>query len=387
MMTVPETTSSLIAANQYFALAAILAGLIVLGLVAGRTKFGQYFTGVSIVMLGGVLLSNLNVIPFKAPLYGGVMEYLVPLAIPLLLFKADLRKVLREAGPVTILFLVGAVFSIIGALVAAVVVDAGPEEAKVLGTFAATYIGGSMNLVAVSNALNFEDLGTVAGALAADNIVGTTYLVTISVLSGLKLVSAVKSPPPAKEEAEPDPEILPAAGNNGDSTMIVHVAIALACSSLICALSNWIAGWAGVPNYAVLLITLLAVGAANIFPRQLKSLRGEFELGTLFMYVFFAVIGASTDIGILLDHSLALVAFAAIIIIIHLGLLLPVARLFGFSLADTLIASNACIAGPATAAAMAASRGWTHLVVPAVMSGVLGYVIANFIGVTLAALY
>lgn len=382
-----ETAATLISPSQNFALAAALAGLILLGLVAGRTKTGQYFTSVSIVMLGGVALSNLGIVPFRAPLYGGIMEYLVPAAIPLLLFKADLRKVIREAGPVTALFLIGAVFSVLGALAAAALVDAGPEEAKVLGTFAATYIGGSMNLVAVSSALEFEDFSTVAGALAADNIVGTTYLVSISVLSGLKLFSVAGGSAPSGGSPEPVAGILPAAGSDTDSTMILHIAIALACSSLICACSEWLAGWAGFPSYAVLLITLFAVAAANIFPRQLKSLRGEFELGTLFMYVFFAVIGASTDVGVLVEHSLALVAFAAIIIIVHLGLLLPVARLLGFSLADTLIASNACIAGPATAAAMAASRGWTHLVVPAVMSGVLGYVIANFIGVSLAKFY
>ncbi|MFO7551848.1 MAG: DUF819 family protein [Haliea sp.] len=379
--------SALIGPEQYFAQVAVLGALIAFGLLVGRTRAGQYLTGVSVVMLGGVAVSNLGLVPFKAPLWDGVMTYLVPLAIPLLLFKADLRRVLAEAGPVTLLFLLGALFSVLGALLAAALLDAGPEEGKVLGTFAATYIGGSMNLVAVSNALEFVDLGTVSGTLAADNIVGTTYLVSISILSGLKLFAATGTgggaelPPPAA------PVPLAPGGDVADTTMITHLAIGLGASALICALAVALAAALGVPGYAVLLITLLAVAAANLLPRQLRSLRGEFELGTLFMYVFFAVIGISTDISILLHHSLVLAAFAAITIVVHLALLLPVARLLGYSLADTLIASNACIAGPATAAAMAASRGWTHLVVPAVMVGVLGYVIANFIGVTLARLY
>ncbi|MEQ8516221.1 MAG: DUF819 family protein, partial [Chromatocurvus sp.] len=324
----------------------------------------------------------------KAPLWDGIMAYLVPLAIPLLLFKADLRRVLAEAGPVTLLFLLGALFSVFGALLAAALLDAGPEEGKVLGTFASTYIGGSMNLVAVSNALDFADLGTVSGALAADNIVGTTYLVSISILSGLKLFAVGDTGAGTPEAAPPTaPAPLAPGGDVADTTMITHIAIALGASALICALAVTIAGALGIPGYAVLLITLLAVLAANLLPRQLKALRGEFELGTLCMYVFFAVIGISTDISLLLQHSLVLAGFAAITILVHLALLLPVGRLLGYSLADTLIASNACIAGPATAAAMAASRGWTHLVVPAVMVGVLGYVIANFIGVTLARLY
>ena len=45
-------------------------------------------------------LSNLGVIPADGvPAYNVVWSYLVPLAIPLLLFRADLRRILREAGP------------------------------------------------------------------------------------------------------------------------------------------------------------------------------------------------------------------------------------------------------------------------------------------------
>ena len=44
------------------------------------------------------------------------------------------------------------------------------------------------------------------------------------------------------------------------------------------------------------------------------------------------------------------------------------------------IASNANIGGPTTAAGMAISQGWTRLVGPAMLVGVLGYVIGNYAG-------
>ena len=42
--------------------------------------------------------------------------------------------------------------------------------------------------------------------------------------------------------------------------------------------------------------------------------------------------------------------------------------------------SNAAVGGPATAAAMAAARGWTRAVQPAVLTGTLGYVVGTPLG-------
>ena len=56
------------------------------------------------------------------------------------------------------------------------------------------------------------------------------------------------------------------------------------------------------------------------------------------------------------------------------------ARLLKFDLEDAIIASNANIGGPTTAAGMAVSQGWSRLVGPAMLVGVLGYVIGNYAG-------
>ena len=60
-------------------------------------------------------------------------------------------------------------------------------------------------------------------------------------------------------------------------------------------------------------------------------------------------------------------------------------RLFRLDLMEVVIASNACAAGPASAAALAAGKQRPDLVAPAVLLGVFGYAIANFIGVGIAA--
>jgi uncharacterized membrane protein len=99
------------------------------------------------------------------------------------------------------------------------------------------------------------------------------------------------------------------------------------------------------------------------------------------MQIFFAVIGASANIGVVLKTSPILFVFAAVILTIHLLMLLIVGRLFKLDIIEIVVASNANLGGPTTAAAMAVARKWDHLVIPAILVGTLGYAVATFISV------
>ncbi|PQQ25787.1 hypothetical protein C6H64_19275 [Photorhabdus luminescens] len=65
---------------------------------------------------------------------------------------------------------------------------------------------------------------------------------------------------------------------------------------------------------------------------------------------------------------------------INLLLTLGFGKLFKFNLEEIILASNANIGGPTTAAALAISRGWISLVGPIMVIGAVGYVIGNYIG-------
>ena len=101
------------------------------------------------------------------------------------------------------------------------------------------------------------------------------------------------------------------------------------------------------------------------------------------MQIFFAAIGASANIFIVLNYGPILFVFAGLILTIHLLFLLGAGKLFKLDLAEIIIASNANMGGPTTAAAMAVARNWRNLVIPAILVGTLGYAIATFLGVAL----
>jgi uncharacterized membrane protein len=50
---------------------------------------------------------------------------------------------------------------------------------------------------------------------------------------------------------------------------------------------------------------------------------------------------------------------------------------------ELYLASNANVGGPTTAAAMALSKNWNTLIIPALLVGTIGYATATFIGVLL----
>lgn len=57
--------------------------------------------------LVGLAASNVGLIPFEAPAYSMFLEFLLPLSVPLLLFRADLRRVIRSTGTLLFAFLIG----------------------------------------------------------------------------------------------------------------------------------------------------------------------------------------------------------------------------------------------------------------------------------------
>ena len=72
-----------------------------------RTPVGKALSGALVSVLLGLAASSAGVVAADTPAYRVVLEYLLPLAIPLLLFRADLRRVLRSTGALLLAFLLG----------------------------------------------------------------------------------------------------------------------------------------------------------------------------------------------------------------------------------------------------------------------------------------
>ena len=87
-----------------------------------------------------------------------INRFLIPLAVPLLLFDSDLKRVINDTGTLLLAFGVGAVATIVGTIVAFPIVPLsllGPDVGwRVACALAARHIGGAINFVAVAETLN-----------------------------------------------------------------------------------------------------------------------------------------------------------------------------------------------------------------------------------------
>jgi len=366
--------NSLIAPDQHWLVWALLLGTAAIALRAESTRFGARLSAAVMAIGITFILSNTSIIPVSAPAYDTVWSYFVPLAIPLLLFKADLRRILREAGPTLVAFVAGAVGTVLGTFIAFHSIDLGPEGAKLAGIFCATYVGGSVNYVAASEALGMRSGDLLTAGIAADNLVMTLYFLVLFALPSIKGLRKRYITRPLQERAQADASGLLA------GFPLADLAASLAIAGSLCALGYGLADLMDWSSGAILIVTALAVTLAGIFPKWLGGLRGSQEAGVLLMMVFFAVLGATANIGAVLREGPILFLFAGSILLVHLVVILAAGKLFRLDLLEIVIASNANMGGPTTAAAMATARDWHWLVTPAVLCGTLGYAIATFVG-------
>lgn len=394
---------SLISAESTWILWAVLASCAALAIfLEQKYTWASKVTGCILALTFTLILSNLKIIPTEAPVYDAVWSYVVPLAVPMLLFNADIKKIGRDSGRVLIIYLFSGIGTILGGFVAYFALkNAIPALNDIVPMFVGTYTGGSVNFVAMSQQYKVPG-ATVSAALVADNLLMALYFFTLMALPTMAVIKKHYKMPlvnALEQQSESDKEAnktMAAKYWGAKEISLKDIAFTVALSFVIVAISDKLATvfgdlfkgegavsaiFGGLLGNKYLLMTTFTMILASVFPKQISSIRGSQEIGTFLIYLFFAVIGAPASIGLILRESPLLLVFALIVVLINLIVSLIFGKLFKFNIEEIIIASNANVGGPTTAAAMAVSKGWTELIVPALLVGTLGYVIGNYYGI------
>jgi len=381
----------MIAPDNAFALFTILVAASAFGMIGERKNWFFGLSGVIITITITALLVTFDFIPsasdtnLSVPIYDFIFTYLIPISIPLLLFNVQIKRIIKDAGRLLGIFIIGALGIAIGAIIAAQVIDLGEEGYKIAGAFVGTYTGGSVNFMAVSTTFDFVESPLFPATIAVDVGFTNVYLLILFLLPSLHFVSRFFMP--YQEIAITTTATPIKETNTSAATLMEQLAMSFTIAGSLCTMGMWlgpiIANWIGTDiNLEVLTITILITLLANILPQLLLPLADvAFEIGMFLMYVFLAVIGAASDIHAIINAAPGILLFAIIMLSIHLIISLIGGKLLGISIQEVMIASSANVGGVSIAAPMAATFGLKKLVTPAILIGILGYVIGTFLGI------
>ena len=100
--------------------------------------------------------------------------------------------------------------------------------------------------------------------------------------------------------------------------------------------------------------------------------------------MFFAVTGAMGHIPTVLKIAPSLFLHTFIQITTHFLIAITVGQSLKLPFREIVLASNANVGGPTTAAGMASSKHWKDLILPALLTGIFGYAIATGVGIIVA---
>ena len=408
--------STLISADNSWMLFAILVVIAAVSIrLEQRFLWAAKVSACVLCLVFAMILANLRIIPTDAPAYDFIWSYLVPLAIPFLLFQADFRKIWRESGRMFGIYMLASFGTAAGGVFAYLLLKnrIGVVDAKsALAMFVGTYVGGSVNLVAMADATG-AGKNLVSASIVADNLLMVLYFFVLAALpaSGWILKNYRHPIIDRRARIESSEEEMAEVKKHHQThksraaeywkarpVSLADLATGFAAACMIVAVSKLLAGFfegaiagdsfaisllRGLLGNQYLLITTITTALATFFPGFFGNISGAQEIGTFLIHIFFAVIGAPASIALIIRDAPLLLLFAAIIVLMNLVFSLAFGKLFRYSIEEITVASNANIGGPTTAAAFAIAKGWHTLIFPAILVGTLGYVIGNYYGIFL----
>lgn len=247
------------------------------GLAAEKTRIGAALSSPLVTMFLTLFFCNTNLLPVASPVYDVVLSFLVPMAIPLLLLDADIRKVFKSSERLLLAFIIGSIGTCVGTLIAfkLVPMKGVVGASKIAAALCARHIGGAVNFVAVSDVLSVPP-ELVAAALAADNVIVALYFSLLFAITS----ADIQAPSDTSQTTSPDMR----RERVRTSIDVVSLSTAITLSLVINLFSQLLKISFGFSS--IVSVSLIAVILATSFPAQLQRLSPAGGPANIEMYLF-----------------------------------------------------------------------------------------------------
>lgn len=358
-----------------------------------RQRWAQRLGIIVMCYLAGLLSGNLGLIPPGArPVQEGLTELAVVLALPMLLFTLDVRQWSTVAGRalLSMLFATASVVALATSLFFLFRGGDATAASHLAAMAVGVYTGGTPNLAAIKAGLDIPH-GEYIVFHSLDTLVGAGYLLLMLTVGVRLFRRLLRQAPPAQAAT-------PAAGESLDGDDLRSLLrreslpqlLRVACLSLLVlvfslAVSRLLGAALSVEDTsALLIVTLTSCGILLSLHPRVRRLVLSYKLGMYLIYVFSFTVASMATLDDLLqvDATVAVFLFGTVTgsLLLH-GLL---CRLAGIDSDTFMVTSVAAVCSPPFVPMMARALGNPGAILSGMTTGIIGYALGNYLGISLA---
>jgi len=344
-------------------------------------------------------------------LYFMASRYLLPASLILLCLSIDFKGILNLGSKALIMFAAATLGIVIGGPIALLLItklfpgliDVAPDELwRGLSTIAGSWIGGGANQTAMKEIFNVGS-GLFATMIVVDVVVANIWLAVL--LSGVNFSQRIdrwlKADNSSIEALKTKVEAYQNSVAKNPSTRELFLLMGIAfggvglshlladqITPLMESIRPQLVAWrlnSLLSGFFWLIVFSTTVGVALSFTRarRLEGL-GASKWGTIFIYILVTTIGMQMDIGSVLQN-LGLFAVGIIWMLVHVIVLLVVAKIIRAPFFFVAVGSQANVGGAASAPVVASAFSPALAPVGALMA-VLGYALGTYMAIVCAFL-
>ena len=362
-------------------LAAILVNLPVYLKGKGAQKFFKFAPPIVLLYLGMMLLCTMKMwnLEDTAATYKAVKNPLLYAMLFLMLLRCDLKKIIK-LGPKMLIGFFSASISIgVGFVVSYGIFHKllGPDSWKALAALCGSWLGGGSNMLAIQAILDVSE-ESLAYSLVMDSVCAVIYVMFLLWVinfskefnawtkADVRLINEVGAS--LEEEAKANTKPLTW------KSMLLLVGVSFFISAISKDVGSMVVNALPVFDSATWTVLLVTAVGLLVAMTPFGKLKGTEEVSNIILYVEIALIASRADISAMGNAPVWLAA-GFLILLIHVTVMVILAKLIRLDIFTCGVASLANIGGTATAPVLAGA--YSNALVPI---GILMALLGNIIG-------
>jgi len=322
-----------------------------------------------------------------------ISEIAIALAIPMLVFSIDMRSAFTLAGPTMKSMGLALITVMLMSATLAWFFNGRLDNIwQIAGMAVGAYTGGGPNMAAIKAAID-GDQAVFVTMTTYDILLSSIYLVFVMTLAKpifRHILPDFEANKPSESNLSDAFDHMSDESANAYKRLIekdklIQTFQVLFFSGLVVGLGLWVASlFPESMRSTATIISITSIGLAFSFISYVRALKNSFQLGMYLILVFCFTMGSMTDLSMLANLNIDLFLYIGLMLLGSLCIHAFLCKLLNIDADTFLITSSAAIMSVPFIPVIAGALKNRELILPGFAAAILGYVLGNYLGVTMA---